>query len=97
MSKKNINKTRFEKDLEEKLKDKEFRQYYDEFGKQFEIAYKLLCLRKEANMSQAKFARKIGTTQSNVARMEKGNQNFTISTLEKIAKVFNKKLFVAIK
>lgn len=50
-----------------------------------EIAYQILQLRKKKHISQAELARKIGTKQSNIARMESGQQNFSIDTLEKIA------------
>jgi transcriptional regulator with XRE-family HTH domain len=46
-------------------------------------------------MSQAQLAKKIGTTQSNVARMEAGNQNFTLGMLTKIADAFGKELQVS--
>jgi len=39
-------------------------------------------------MSQIQLAKKIGTTQSNIARMESGQQNFTTNTLSKIASAF---------
>lgn len=72
--------------LQEQLKNPKFKKYYDEYGRQLEIAYQILQLRKKAKISQAELAKKIGTTQSNVARMETGNQNFTTATLYKIAK-----------
>lgn len=54
-----------------------------------EIAYKILELRKKRKMSQADLTCIIGTTQSNIARMEAGEQNFTTNTLQKIAEAFN--------
>ena len=78
------------------LKNKEFKKHYDEFGKQLEIAYQLMQLRKEKRMSQIELAKQIGTTQSNVARMESGQQNFTIGTLIKVAEIFEKDLRVSI-
>jgi len=47
-------------------------------------------------MTAPELAKKIGTTQSNVARMEKGQQNFTIDTLGRVAKTFKKDLKVSI-
>jgi len=78
--------------LAERLKDPEFKRYYDEYGKQLEIAYQILQLRKKRKMSQAELAKRIGTKQSNVARMETGQQNFTIEILQKIASVFGYEL-----
>lgn len=71
--------------LKEKLKNPEFKRHYNEYGKQLEIAYQILKLRKKKHISQAQLAKKIGTKQSNVARMETGQQNFSVDILEKIA------------
>ena len=75
----------FDDYLKEQLKDPEFKKYYDEYGKQLEIAYQILKLRKKKKMSQFQLAKKIGTKQSNIARLETGQQNFSVNTLEKIA------------
>ena len=87
--------TDFQEYLAEKLKNPKFRKYYDEYGKQLEIAYQILQLRKQKRISQAELAKKIGTKQSDIARMEAGQQNFSIDTLQKIAQVFNKDLKVS--
>lgn len=75
----------FQKYLAGQLKNPKIGKYYNEYGKQLEIAYQISELRKKDGMSQAELADKIGTTQSNVARMEAGQQNFTTDTLQKIA------------
>ena len=75
----------FQDVLKKELKNPEFKKYYDEYGRQLEIAYKILQLRKKKKLSQAQLAQKIGTKQSNIARMEAGQQNFSVDTLDKIA------------
>ncbi len=82
----------FAKDLQEELKDPKFKKYYDEYGKQLEIAYTILQLRKKEGISQAELAKKIGTKQSNVARIEAGEQNLTTEMLQKIATALNRSL-----
>jgi ribosome-binding protein aMBF1 (putative translation factor) len=82
----------FQAYLAKRLKNPEFRKYYNEYGKQLEIAYQILQLRRQKKISQAELAKKLGTTQSNIARMEAGQQNFTTDTLQKIASVFSRKL-----
>jgi len=96
MKKKNkkIEYPSFNKLLAEQLKNPEFKRQYDEYGRQLEIAYQILQLRKKAKMTQAELAKKIGTKQSNVARMEAGNQNFSIDILQRIASVLKKNLKV---
>ena len=77
--------TDFDEYLAKELKNPEFKRMYDEYGRQLEISYRLLQLRKRKKMSQLTLAKKIGTTQSNIARLERGQQNFTISFLDKVA------------
>ncbi len=84
----------FQQYLQKQLKDPKIKQYYEKYGKQLEIAYQILQLRKQGGISQAELARKINTKQSNIARMEAGQQNFTTETLQKIAAAFNRQLKV---
>jgi len=51
-----------------------------------------LQLRKQQRLSQKELAQKLNTTQSVIARMEAGQQNFTTDTLQKIASIFNREL-----
>ena len=71
MNKKSINQikkaTDFQDFLKEQLKDPESKKIFDEYGRQLEIAYQILQLRKEKKLSQAQLAKKIGTKQSNIA------------------------------
>ena len=84
----NIKAVDFQEYLAEQLKDPKFKKSYDYYGRQLEIAYQILQLRKQKNISQSQLAKILGTRQSNIARMESGQQNFTTSTLQKIANVF---------
>jgi len=88
------NKIDFRKYLGEQLKNPKIKKHYDEYGKQLEIAYQILQLRKKAGLSQNELAQKIGTKQSNIARMENGEQNFTTAMLQKVASVFKRNLRV---
>lgn len=49
-------------------------------------------LREQRGMTQEDFARELATSQSAVARMEKGEQNFSTEILSKISKVLDHKL-----
>lgn len=86
----------FQEYLNKQLKNKEIKRLYEEYGKQLEIAYQIIKLRKERRMSQIELAKQIGTTQSNIARMESGQQNFTVGMLNKVAEIFNKDLKISI-
>jgi ribosome-binding protein aMBF1 (putative translation factor) len=82
----------FQKYLKEELKDPIFRKHYEEYGKQLEIAYQILQLRTQEGISQSQLAKKLGTRQSNIARIEAGKGNLTTSTLQKIASIFRREL-----
>lgn len=76
----------FQEYLAKQLKNPEIKKHYDEYGKQLEIAYQILKLRKQKKISQIELAKRLKTKQSNIARMEAGQQNFSIRMLDSIAK-----------
>jgi ribosome-binding protein aMBF1 (putative translation factor) len=84
----------FQKYLAQQLKNPQFKKHYDEYGKQLEIAYQILQLRKQKKMSQLQLAKKLKTKQSNIARIEAGKQNLSIQTLNDIAHALNTDLTV---
>ena len=48
----------FQEYLLRQLSNPRFRKQYDEYGKQLEIAYQILQLRKQKGMSQSELAKK---------------------------------------
>mgnify|MGYP001610327067 FL=1 len=84
--------TNYERDLNKRLKNPQFQKAYEEEYAKVKFAYQMMQLRKKQRISQAQLAKKLGTTQSVVARMEAGQQNFTLNTLQKIASVFRRQL-----
>jgi len=82
----------FERYLAQQIKNKVFRRAYEEESQRLRIAYRILQLRKKQKLSQKELAQKLNTTQSVVARMEAGQQNFTTDTLQKIASAFKREL-----
>lgn len=61
-----------------------------------EIGRYIQKLRKQKGYTQATFAEKLGVAESTVASYEAGRNNFTIGTLEKIAKALDGELRVEI-
>lgn len=82
----------FERYLAQQMKNRAFKKAYEEEGRRLEIAYQILQLRNKQKLSQKALADKLDTTQSVIARMEAGQQNFSIDTLEKIASAFKREL-----
>ena len=74
------------------LKDPEFRRAYEEL----EPAYQLIRLRLQRGMTQQELAEKVGTTQSTIARLESGNANPSISTLERVAAALGGRVVIKI-
>jgi len=88
--------TDFDKYLKKELVDPVFKKHFDKYGRQLDIAYKILQLRKARKISQLELAQKIGTTQSNIARLESGRQNFTIGLLHRVAEALEANLKINI-
>ena len=80
--------------LDEELKDPEFKRYYDESSVKWQVAMQIVEARQKANMTQGELAHQIGDKQQNVSRIESGEQNVTIGTLDKIAKAVGGQLVV---
>jgi len=56
------------------------------------IGHLIAHIRQERGLTQAEFAKKLGTSQSAVNRMEHGRQNLSVETLGRISDVLNKQL-----
>lgn len=61
------------------------------------LGYEIYLARKRGGLTQTGLAKKIKTTQSEVARIEGGDQNITTDKLNKIAEALNKKLEISFK
>ena len=79
------------------LKDKEIKRVYDELGSEFELVRMLIKKRLERGITQAELARRVGTKQSAIARLESGRYNPTIAVLRKVAKALNADVKISIR
>jgi len=72
--------------LSRKLKDKQFKKYYEEEGKKLHLGIKIAKLREKHHLTQKELARKIHTSQTAISRIEQGDYfGYSLRTLEKIA------------
>lgn len=76
------------------LKDKALRKTYDALEPEFTIAQAIIKKRLKEGLTQSELAKKIGTKQSAISRLESGNYNPSITFLGKIAKALNLHLVV---
>ena len=71
--------------LRSEMKDPEYRRLYKEADIELRIALEITKAREAKKMSQRDLAEALHTKQQTVSRIERGAQNVTIETLEKIA------------
>jgi DNA-binding XRE family transcriptional regulator len=72
--------------LSEKLKKPGFRRHFRQARMAVEVAHQIVLLRGNLGISQAELARRMGTKQQTISRLESGNyEGFTLKTLMKIA------------
>jgi len=74
------------------LKDKEIKKVYDDLEPEFRLSQMIIAKRIEKGMSQADLAKKIGTKQPAVARLESGTYNPSVTLLKKTAKALDSSL-----
>lgn len=86
----------FEQFLEESLKDPKVRKEYDRLGPRFKVISDLIALRIKRGMTQADIARKLGTKQSAIARIESGDENMTIDSIQRISEILGAKVKISI-
>ena len=80
------NTTPAEKLFREWRKDDKYVKAYDALEGEFAIAAALIAARAHAGLTQGELAKRMGTTQSVIARLEGGKSKPSTSTLEKLAK-----------
>ena len=81
--------------LKEKLQDPGFRRYYREAKLAVVLGYKIYQLRDKLGLTQAELARRMGTKQQAIARLERGDyEGFTLKTLERIAEATKTELVI---
>jgi len=79
----------------EYMGDPKFRKAYDEEVIRLNIAYKIAHIRKMRHISQRELAKRVGTSQQNISRLEDTtNAQITIQTLARLAKALRAKLSV---
>lgn len=66
--------------------DSDFEKHWQEGTLEREISAQFIDIRLKMGMTQEQFADHMGLKQSFVSRLENGEQNMTISTLQQIAK-----------
>jgi DNA-binding XRE family transcriptional regulator len=74
------------------LKDPAVKKEYDALEEEFALARELIGARAKANLTQGQVARRMGTSQSAVARMESGRGLPSMTSLTKYAHAVGRKV-----
>ena len=78
------------------MKAPEFRDEYAQIDEDYALIETLIRARTAANLTQAEVARRLGTTQSAIARLEGGRVSPSFATLRRYAKATGARLTVSL-
>jgi len=72
--------------LKEELNDSKFKAEYDALDEEFTLAEEIIKLRKNQNLTQIELAKRVGTSQPAIARIESGSyRNISFALLRRVA------------
>jgi predicted transcriptional regulator len=81
----------------ELMKDSAFKEAYDDLEPEYQIVRFIIERRNQKRMTQAELARKAGTRQSAIARLESGTYNPSLRFLKKVAKALDAQVKISLK
>lgn len=76
---------RFVDHLREQLKDPEFRVLYEREHEALRIGMEVARRRRALGLTQRQLARRVGTSEAAISRLESGDANATVRTLRRVA------------
>jgi transcriptional regulator with XRE-family HTH domain len=77
-----------------KVRDAALADWLDSLRPDYEVRKAIVGARRRAGFTQRELARRIGTSQSAIGRLERGNGRLSVATLRKIADVTGSKLVI---
>ena len=79
----------------EQMKNPEFKKAWDDLEPEFELLGSMIKARERKKISQAELAKRLGTKQSAISRLERGAfSKATVETLKKIADALDSTLVI---
>ena len=85
----------FDKYLEEQLKNKEFRKEWEALQPEYTIMKAMIEARTSQGLTQKELSIRSGIAQGDISKMETGNANPSIKTLQRLASAMGKKLKIS--
>ena len=77
------------------MKNKDYRQAYDELAPEFALARAVIKARVTAGLTQEQLAQRMETTQSVIARLESGRTRPSTQTLDRLASATGTRLKIS--
>jgi ribosome-binding protein aMBF1 (putative translation factor) len=77
------------------LKEPKYKKAYDALEEEFVLARAVMDVRNRAGLTQEELARKMGTTQPVVARLESGRTRPSMRTLARLAEATGSRLLIS--
>lgn len=71
--------------LKEQMQDPEFRKEYEALQPEYEIMKAMIRARQASGMTQKQLADKTGIAQADISKLERGNANPSLRTLQRLA------------
>ena len=85
----------FRETLNEQLKDPAFKREYDELEPEFAIINAIIDARKEMGLTQKQLSELTGITQADISKLENGNANPSLKTLQRLAAAMGKSVKIS--
>lgn len=82
----------FEKYLEEQLKNEDFRKEWKALEPEYTIMKAMIDARTSQGLTQKELSKRSGIAQGDISKMENGNANPSIKTLQRLAYAMGKTL-----
>lgn len=77
--------TKFNDFLKEQLEDPEIRAEYEALEPEFQIIQAMIDARKMKGITQKELSKRTGIAQSDISKLENGNANPSLRTLQRLA------------
>ncbi len=77
--------TNYKDFLNEQLQNEKFKKEYDALEAEFSIIQAMLDARKASGMTQKELADRTGIAQADISKLENGNANPSLRTLQRLA------------
>ena len=84
--------TNYREFLKEQLQNEAFKKEYDALDAEFSIIQAILDARTAAGLTQKDLATRTGIAQADISRLENGNANPSLRTLQRLAEGMGMKL-----